>query len=205
MKKKLLFILFLNILFCANAQTETFTIDWSFGSNPNASGDANADRTIEAGDTVIWNWYASGTHNVVSLSTATESFDSGLLGPGSTFSYTFTQVGTNDYVCTPHSGSMFGTITVVPDGSLNTQELSFDNAISLYPNPARNQVKIETKLNFSSNLTISVFNTLGQKVKDFNKNLSNGNTLDISDLNPGLYFFRLVHQNEFTTQRLVIN
>ena len=89
MMKKILLITLSFYIISANAQTETYNIDWSFGSNPSASGDANSNRTIEEGDTVIWNWYANGNHNVVSNADATESFSSPLQGPGSTFSYTF--------------------------------------------------------------------------------------------------------------------
>ena len=39
-----------------------------------------------------------------------ESFDSGFfLGPGHTFSFTFTQEGKTSYVCDPHDSNMYGT------------------------------------------------------------------------------------------------
>ena len=76
MIKKLLFILCIGLSLSLSAQVETITIDWSFNSIPGASGDANSSRTIEVGDTVQWNWYASGSHNVVSSSGSTETFNS---------------------------------------------------------------------------------------------------------------------------------
>ena len=103
MTKKLPLILFLMFAMGLVAQTNTVTIDWSFNSTPSATGDSNASRTIEVGDTVTWNWYATGTHNVKSNDSANETFESGYLGyMEDTFSYTFTSEGSNDYVCTPH-------------------------------------------------------------------------------------------------------
>jgi len=204
MKKTLLFILCLNITFFVKAQTETYTIDWSFGSNPSAQGNANASRTIEEGDTVIWNWYANGTHNVVSEADATESFDSGLLGPGSTFSYTFTQIGTNDYVCTPHSGNMFGTITVVPEGSLNTDTFTFDEAISIYPNPSSNQIYLDYKAMYNDALSITIINTIGQVVKTVEDYSSSDQAINIADLDSGLYIIRIAQDSEFVTKKLIV-
>ncbi len=59
MIKKLLFILLFVFSVSVKAQV-TVNIDWSFGSTPSASGAANSSRTIEVGDTVTWNWYATG-------------------------------------------------------------------------------------------------------------------------------------------------
>lgn len=203
MKQLLLLILFLNFSFGADAQ-DTYFIDWSFNSDPNAAGAANANRTIEAGDTVTWNWYANGTHSVVSEPNAAESFDSGLLGPGSTFSYTFTQVGTNDYICGPHPNNMFGTITVVPDGSLNTSDFLVNENVSLYPNPAKDVVYLELSNTISANLSVSIFNALGQEVKRVELEFDKNEPISISELNSGLYFIKISSSNDSITKRLII-
>ena len=123
MTKKLLNILFLMFSVGLVAQTvNTVTIDWGFGSNPSATGDSNASRTIEVGDTVTWVWN-SNNHNVVSNSGANESFNSGATeNVGATFSHTFILEGASDYLCTPHPNDMYGTITVVAEGALSTSE-----------------------------------------------------------------------------------
>ena len=57
----------------------------------------------QPGDTVEWTWVDNLQHNVASTASAQESFNSGLIqGQGTTWSYTFTEVGVNDYECTPH-------------------------------------------------------------------------------------------------------
>lgn len=204
MKNYLLYTLLITA-FCVNAQTtETYNIDWSFGSNPDAEGDANADRTIEVGDTVIWTWYADGFHNVVSDDDATETFESALMGPESTFSYTFTEVGTNGYVCTPHSGNMFGTITVVPDGSLNTEDFTALENFKIFPNPATDTFTISFEGQLSKRTDVKIYNTLGQKVRQIQVNSGINLDLDISNLNSGLYLVKIAQAENSVTKRLMI-
>ena len=54
---------------------------------------------IEAGTTVTWKNNDPLAHSVTA---ADRSFDSGLIQPGATWSYTFTKPGTYDFSCTPH-------------------------------------------------------------------------------------------------------
>lgn len=62
--------------------------------------------TVQAGDTVTFVNDDSATHNVTS-----DSFKSGDLAEGKSWSYTFSKAGTYTYVCTYHPG-MQGTIVV---------------------------------------------------------------------------------------------
>ena len=50
------------------------------------------------------------------------SFDSGSIGPGETFSYTFKQEGTFDYYCSIHAPDMQGSVTVNSDASGSDQD-----------------------------------------------------------------------------------
>lgn len=195
MIKKLPIILFFMIAFGLSAQTtNTINIDWSFNSTPTASGNANSSRTVEVGDTVIWNWYASGTHNVKSLDSAEENFESEFFGNGGTFSYTFTKVGINDYQCDPHPGSMFGTITVVAEGVLSTK--SFDNlgTITMYPNPVEASLNFDFQIQNIDRLDIKIFNLLGKEV--LSKQISkNDAAVMVSNLNSGIYVVRITSLN----------
>jgi plastocyanin len=73
--------------------------------------------TVEIGTTVSWSNRDLVVHTVTSgtsngtVGNADGVFDSGLFGGGEDFSYTFTEVGTVSYFCTPHPW-MRGTITV---------------------------------------------------------------------------------------------
>ena len=106
MKKNYFFTLFLTFISFAMVAQTTHNFDWA-----NDGTDANQQITIEVGDTVIWTW-GSGTHNLRATA-GTESFDSGYsTGAGNTFQFIFDQVGSTDYVCDPHAGNMYGTVTV---------------------------------------------------------------------------------------------
>jgi plastocyanin len=195
MIKKLPFILFLVIVLSVSAQTtNTITIDWSFNSTPNSSGDANSSRTIEVGDTVTWNWYSGGSHNVKSASSANETFESQFFTQGGTFSHTFTSVGTSDYVCTPHSGNMFGAITVVGEGVLSTQSFDALGTISMYPNPTEANLNFDFQLQNIEKLDVKIFNLLGKEVlvKQIAKNDA---SILVSNLNSGIYIVRITSLN----------
>ncbi|KAI8318582.1 copper binding protein, plastocyanin/azurin family [Martensiomyces pterosporus] len=64
--------------------------------------------TISSGDTVTWINNDQVAHTVTSSSNA---FDSGSVGPGESFSYAFTTQGTFQYLCTIHP-RMTGTVIV---------------------------------------------------------------------------------------------
>jgi plastocyanin len=68
-----------------------------------------ADITVKKGTSVTWTNNDSIAHTVTADSN--NAFDSGNLGPGKTFSFTFNNVGTFAYHCTYHS-DMHGKVTV---------------------------------------------------------------------------------------------
>jgi plastocyanin len=71
------------------------------GFNPNPI-------TVAVGTTVTWNNNDTTAHTVTSN---TGAFDSGPLGGGRTFSFTFQTAGTYQYHCTFHAG-MVGSVVV---------------------------------------------------------------------------------------------
>ncbi len=74
--------------------------------------------TINPGDTVVWTHGGGAGHTVTADN---NSFNSGTLQNGQSYSQTFTAVGTYPYYCIPHGspggGGMSGTITVVAPAS----------------------------------------------------------------------------------------
>jgi plastocyanin len=202
MIKKLLFI----TLFCASitvaAQTKNITIDWSFNSTPASNGNANSSRTIEVGDTVTWNWYSGGSHNVKSNSSSNETFESQFFTEGGTFSYTFTSVGTNEYVCSPHSSNMFGTITVVAEGVLNTKSFDLLADIKMYPNPASSKINFDFKNN--DELNVKIYTLLGKEIFS-NSITKTDNSISIASLAKGIYVARITSKDgeSSTTKRFI--
>jgi plastocyanin len=203
MIKKLPFILFLMCAIGLVAQTtETVEIDWDLGSNPDASGAANASRTVEIGDTVKWVWL-SNNHNVVSNGDANENFNSGVTeNAGATFSHTFISLGTSDYVCTPHSGNMYGTITVVAEGVLSiskAQRLKFET----FPNPASNNVSIQLPSG-TEKATVHFYDSLGRLA--LSKKVTNiKNTIDVNSISSGVYILKVVTEDKIGSQKFIKN
>ena len=153
MKKKLL-LFFTLISYTLFSQT-TYNLGWA---NDGSSNDQQI--TIEVGDTIIWTW-GSGTHNLRATS-GTESFDSGYFtGAGNTFTYTFNQVGSADYVCDTNAGNMYGKVTVTSStaGISENKLLSFE----MYPNPVSDKLNIQLPSG-SEKAEVSIFDYTGRLV-----------------------------------------
>lgn len=208
MIRKLLFILFTVSVLSVSAQTtETVTIDWSFGSNSNvtpATAANNADRTIEEGDTVIWNYYSGGTHTVTSGAGSAETWDSGFIssGEGVTYSRTFTVIGTNPYVCTPHSGNMFGTITVVEEGTLSTPSFEEQLDFSISPNPVTSQLNVVIP-NTTTETSIKVFDILGKQIYNTVSTNTQTTSINVSSWNSGIYLIKLFNNDGSIVKRFI--
>lgn len=191
--KNFLFIICVNLSLILTAQVETVTIDWGRNSTPSAAGKANASRTIEVGDTVVWDWYSTGTHNV--FSTSGDTLSSGFGSTGFTFSHTFTVVGTTDYICQPHPSDMFGTITVVAEGTLSTPSIETPISFSIYPNPSRDIMYINIPTLTNEGLKVEVFDVLGKKIHAQNLHKLTSK-INIAKWNSGLYLVRLSAPNQ---------
>jgi hypothetical protein len=194
MKTRLLIILCLGI-YNLNAQT-THNLNWFVGIG------SNVNLTIEIGDTVKWTW-TSANHTVTSDLGSTETFDSGSLGPiGSTFQWTFTEVGTNPYFCDIHGpASMSGTITV--QNSLGIDDNTLSN-FKLYPNPSNSILKLE----FPSYVTegkVTVFDVLGKEFIMKSFNTTNSLEINTSIWSQGIYLIKVQSGNSSLTKQFIKN
>jgi plastocyanin len=70
--------------------------------------------TIPVGTTVMWRMLGQQEHDVWALDPG-GGFHSPTMGPGATYTHTFTNVGTFKYTCIPHGGDgMYGEVIVIP-------------------------------------------------------------------------------------------
>jgi hypothetical protein len=79
--------------------------------------------------------------------------------------------------------------------------------ISLYPNPANGSVNMVLNLDRASKASIKVYNMLGAVVSEMENSLASGkNTvkLDISALNPGVYFVNTLVDGKSYSQKLTV-
>lgn len=196
MKTTLLLLCFFGV-FAANAQT-THNLDWSMGSGP------NLDLTIDEGDTVIWTWTDELPHTVENeVGNSVETFNSGVLtGIGETFSYTFTVVGVNEYFCGVHgAGMMSGTITV--EEVLGVDDNTIGN-ISISPNPASTVLTLLLPKSITEG-QIVVFDMLGKQVFAETFVAENSLPINVSNLNSGVYFIKVVSGENTQIQRFIKN
>jgi hypothetical protein len=135
MKRKLLFGALLASL--GLSAQETHHINWFMGVTP-----AAATMTVNAGDTVMWEWADTLPHSVTSNAGGTDTFESGILtGDGETFSHTFTTEGSTSYKCNVHE-MMQGVITVdAVAGVHENNKLDFE----YFPNPTTDILTINSK------------------------------------------------------------
>ena len=198
MKMKTKLLITIAILLCIskmNSQT-THNLNWFTGMGQ------NVDLTIDVGDTVTWTW-TSPNHTVENVpGSSVETFNSGFLGPiGSTFSYTFTVVGDNDYFCGVHGAfSMSGTITV--QNNLSTEDFEVGSNFNFYPNPGNSILSLTFK-NQVIDGTIEVYDMTGKRVLFQSLNLSKLFSINISNLESGLYLVKASSNGTSETKRFI--
>jgi len=83
--------------------------------------------------------------------------------------------------------------------TLSNEEFAANN-FKIFPNPTNTGFVNITSLN-SDAMNVQVFDILGKQVK--NETLTN-NTLNVSDLNNGIYIVKITQNNTSTTKKLVI-
>jgi len=193
MKTKLLAFIFLVATSAIMAQT-THNLDWFTGIG------TDVDLTISQGDTVIWTW-TNPNHTVESASGSAEDFDSGfLMETGSTFSHTFTVVGSNPYFCGIHgAASMSGTITVE---TLGVEEFNANDTFTILPNPSSSEMNITLPSSIETS-TVRVFDLLGKRVLEKELTSQQKVTIDVSKWNSGIYIVRVSSDALTQTKRFV--
>ncbi|MCH2023183.1 MAG: T9SS type A sorting domain-containing protein [Saprospiraceae bacterium] len=94
-------------------------------------------------------------------------------------------------------------------GTLNTSSTQSPiTAFNIYPNPVNNSFNLEFFLLENTDITISIFNSLGQKVQNVGKkNFIGRNVLlvNTSDLSTGLYYVNAVTDQDMVSLRFVVD
>lgn len=84
--------------------------------------------------------------------------------------------------------------------SLATSKFSQIEGLKMYPNPAKNILNIETALN--NKVSVIIFDIVGKQV--LNSNVNN-NTVNIENLNSGIYMVKITENGKTVTQKLIID
>ena len=91
-------------------------------------------------------------------------------------------------------------IAIIDNDWINVAETE-DVNVMIYPNPAKDVVKVTTVNGQQS--TVKVYNTLGMLVEEIEIN-SNETEINVSDYNPGIYFFNIQTENGNVTKKIVV-
>ena len=109
--------------------------------------------------------------------------------------HVYAQEGVYEVTLTATSCDVVSTKTITFD-TLGLDDVTTDNAISLYPNPTNSKVNIEFSEGITGEFTFSVFSTTGQKVADYQETIEGGRVeLSNDQLANGLYFLIISNEN----------
>ena len=89
--------------------------------------------------------------------------------------------------------------SVTASDFLSSNSFSQINGLKMYPNPAKNNLYIETALN--SDINVSIVNMLGKEV--VNTKVIN-NTVNVSNLASGIYVVKISEEGKTSTKKLII-
>lgn len=102
----------------------------------------------------------------------------------------------------------WGNSTFVDNINVDSELSVADNTlsgVSLYPNPAQNQVTIALPTTLLGDTTIEITNNLGQVVLRFQQEVGGtSHSLDVSALSRGLYFVAVTNKNLRTVKKLIV-
>ena len=159
-----------------------------------------ADITISQGDTVRW----TNLDGVIHTSTSDALiWNSGFLGTGQSYARQFNDLGTFPYHCTLHP-TMTDTITVELANDVETGDNpSLPKAFQLrqnHPNPFNASTVISYVMPAAAEVTITIYNILGQRVKRFEQGkqspgehslIWDGTNAAGNAVGTGVYFYKL--------------
>lgn len=84
---------------------------------------------------------------------------------------------------------------------INTSTMA--NDLIMYPNPARTTTHVQTEL-ASSGLKTVIFDLSGNKVKELTNTKNSEQTIDVSELRPGIYIVQIQNSKERITKKLIV-
>lgn len=93
--------------------------------------------------------------------------------------------------------------TLPSDCTLSTKDLSINSDITVYPNPAKNEVTVSSKT-AKEKVNIQLFDISGKKVLDVTEKISSGLKLDVSKLINGVYIIKGKGADANFSQKLII-
>ncbi len=99
------------------------------------------------------------------------------------------------------------TSSVFVDIHVSTNNIEYLTELSIAPNPTRGNTVINLELSRNADVAVSIYTVTGVLVEDFGKENTSSQThqVDLSAYADGMYFVRIVIDNQVITKKLMIN
>lgn len=111
--------------------------------------------------------------------------------------------GANSHYYISGEISNFACILNIDENKPNAKDLAY----GLIPNPAKDKVSLSVKLNTANTIDVSVYNTVGQLVKQLKNNGEVGEnniSLSLENLTSGIYMVKVSVNGLTTTKKLIV-
>jgi len=187
--------------------TETVTIDPQV---PNVPADPQGPTIVHSGGTPTTDYTTTGGTYATTYSWNLTPTDAGTIA-----GITNTGIATwnNSFIGTAYvkvqgvnscgGGSFSNELTITVDNADGIPEASRQKVLNIYPNPAKDNLNIISGKKLQ--VDVQMFNSLGSVVISKQKmNISGTYKLDISQLNPGVYFIRITGNEIQEIQKVII-
>lgn len=197
---------------------------WHAGRQFNNSGTLSNDQlevqaSTDCGATWTSVWTKSGSTLATVAATSNSSSSTGYFPTATTDwvadTATLTSFANQDNIWIRfHNTSDFGDNTWIDQINISNIALGINDIdnlsfVSLYPNPAMDNLTVELNTSKSATFVMSIVNTLGQEVKTvFNGDVNEGShnlEFNIADLPAGIYNLEIRSNNQKTVKRFVIS
>lgn len=173
--------------------------------------------TVNPGITSSFGWYSTNlavTFVNYSTGATSNSWQFGDAGtssaPNPVHNYAASGTYTVELTTNGSCGSAYSTTNIsITDstsiGGIGIIEMEDGLLTNIYPNPASTSLNIGLTLEQSENVLVQVMNLNGQLVYSKNMGIvkTGLHTLDVSNFRQGLYFVRIVHNDQISTRKFV--
>jgi plastocyanin len=193
---KTLLSLFIAVFGVISQAQETYNITWLMGISHE-----DASVTLTSGDTVIWTWGENGMpHDVSSIDPdAPSDFGSEILiGMGQTYQYTFVDPAEIDYRCSVHPNNMTGTITVLPQMSV---EDKFVKNFNYFPSVVTEKLTVTSLIPMDN---YEIYDAQGKKVASGNLSGKNVYEINTSGFASGVYIVKVMSSTKVNTSFRIV-
>ena len=168
----------------AISSVTVFTLPVVTANSSNTVICAGESASLTAGGALTYSWSTGATSTVIAIT------------PSATALYTVTGHDING--C---ANTAIATQSVSDCTGISTLKGNNKSDLKIYPNPNSGEFSINT----DTDLTVSIFNEVGEVVMNIQLNETNNHKINISNFANGIYFVVGKNQNQVISQKIIVN